>query len=934
MAQPLVFDLNVNNKDAIDSINAFFQIYEKGVAGLNKDLSATLGQPVEKKVMLTMENGKAIAKEVEVVNKQTQQVLDITKALNKEYGKTPNELKRQLQALQALQGNTKKYYDNTQTVTKSWEQISAAIKGVRTEVKNLATKDIGNLNKALLQSALEARAVEGAFSGIVSGISGFFQAGQDMEVLFLQLKGFTGSTEEASAAYKEFIEIGQATPFRAADIAEASKVMMGFGVATGDAIVEVERLAVVAAATGGDINNMARNMGQIVANQRAYTRDLNQFAIQGIPIYTELAKVIGVNGEQIREMVEAGTIGYDQVSQALRNMTAEGTAFRQIADEMDATFSARMEAIGSAVDTLAGRFMNMINAFDRATGGFVSGALQLLINGLNLAGDAMEFLANNARQLAPVLGGLAGAVAAVSFLTIAQNIGAIVAAMATWKITTIAVTAANWLLYASQLAVQAAMGNMPVVIGAIAVAATGATIAANMMGEAIESTNTALQTNQELAEASGDEMDTWAWKVEGLPGKLKAAMNSMKADWESYRAELKEVQVQQDNLMAATEASSKAELDGIKDVIKEIKERQKVLREAHSEQMKDLRERHAEEMKSLDKEIAAERKKHDARMGLLDQEGPAEKQLAAYRREELEMRAKGIEFQEDEARLNHKKKLEAQAELDRLDRRAAMDKEKLQFDEKMVQFEKDKKDLQEQQGQERDKLAKQQDKEKDHLTEMEKLQEWNYENTKKRWDDLKQQQSDMWTEDKANSNLSIDQANYRTDYLVTLENEIRDAMVKKWDDATVAMNRHYDQQDRRANAPGGTGGRDGTGRASGGPVSGGTTYTVNELGKEAFLSASGKLSMINAPSYGQWKAPSSGTVIPAHLTSQLDIPVGGVNINKTAGMNARGIGGVRSAAISHGDSIMNNVTVQSTNPGKTASDMLVSMTKIRRRRLR
>lgn len=931
MPQPLVFDLNVDNKQAIDSINAFFQVYEKGVAGLNKDLSAALGQPVEKKVMLTMENGKAIAKEVEVVKKETQQVADITKALNKEYGKTPNELKRQLQALEALRGNTKKYYDGTKTVTKSWEQISAAIKGVRAEVKNLATKDVGGLNKALLQSALEARAIEGVFSGIVSGIKGFAQAGQEMEILFLQLKGFTGGAEEASAAYKKFIEIGQATPFKASDIAEAAKVMMGFGVATGDAIVEVERLAMVAAATGGDINNMSRNMGQIVANQRAYTRDLNQFAIQGIPIYTELAKVIGVNGEEIRKMVEAGSIGYDQVSQALKNMTADGTAFNQIAKEMDATFSAKMEAIGSAIETLAGRFMNMINAFDRATGGLVSGSLGMLVSGLNLAGDAMEFLASNAKQLAPVLGGLAGAVAAVSFLTIAQNIGSIIAAMATWKITTIAVTAANWLLYASQLAVQAAMGNMPVVIGAIAVAATGATIAANMMGDALEGTNTAMQANQELAKASGDEMDSWAWKVEGLPGKLKAAMNSMKTDWESYRAELKQVQTEQDQLMADVEASSKAELDGIKDVIKEIKEKQKVLREAHSDQMKDLRERHTEEMKAIDKEIAAERKKHDARMGLLDQEGPAEKQLAAYRREELEMTAKGIDFKEDELRLQHKKKLEAQAELDRLDRRAAMDKEKLQHDEKMVQLEKEKKDLQEQQGQEKDKLAKQQENEADHLKEMEKLQEWNYENTKKRWDDLKQQQNDMWTEDKANSNLSIDQANYRTDYLITLENEIRDAMVKKWNDATVAMNRHYDQRDRRANAPSGG---DRAGRASGGPVSGGTTYTVNELGKEAFLSASGKLSMINAPSYGQWKAPSSGTVIPAHLTSQLDIPVGGININKTASMNGRGIGGVRPAAISHGDNIMNNVTVQSTNPSKAASDMLVSMTKIRRRRLR
>lgn len=58
-------------------------------------------------------------------------------------------------------------------------------------------------------------------------------------------------------------------------------------------------------------------------------------------------------------------------------------------------------------------------------------------------------------------------------------------------------------------------------------------------------------------------------------------------------------------------------------------------------------------------------------------------------------------------------------------------------------------------------------------------------------------------------------------------------------------------------------------RATGGPVTAGRSYTVNELGKEAFLSRTGKLSMINKPAYGTWRAPSSGIVIPAHITKEL-----------------------------------------------------------------
>lgn len=58
-------------------------------------------------------------------------------------------------------------------------------------------------------------------------------------------------------------------------------------------------------------------------------------------------------------------------------------------------------------------------------------------------------------------------------------------------------------------------------------------------------------------------------------------------------------------------------------------------------------------------------------------------------------------------------------------------------------------------------------------------------------------------------------------------------------------------------------------RAFGGPVKAGSMYQVNELGREAFLSSTGRLSMINKPAYGMWRAPSSGVVLPAHVTEQL-----------------------------------------------------------------
>jgi tape measure domain-containing protein len=68
------------------------------------------------------------------------------------------------------------------------------------------------------------------------------------------------------------------------------------------------------------------------------------------------------------------------------------------------------------------------------------------------------------------------------------------------------------------------------------------------------------------------------------------------------------------------------------------------------------------------------------------------------------------------------------------------------------------------------------------------------------------------------------------------------------------------------------------GRATGGPTTAGQVYQVNELGQEGFLSSAGRLAPIEKPKNALWKAPSSGTVIPAHLWAKMDVPKGGVKV--------------------------------------------------------
>ena len=131
---------------------------------------------------------------------------------------------------------------------------------------------------------------------------------------------------------------------------------------------------------------------------------------------------------------------------------------------------------------------------------------------------------------------------------------------------------------------------------------------------------------------------------------------------------------------------------------------------------------------------------------------------------------------------------------------------------------------------------------------------------------------------------------------------------------------------------------------AGGPIDGGALSYVNELGQEAFLGKSGKLSWIDKKANGVWRAPESGTIIPAHISAGLGLPDKGVDLSKApAGSNAssnasKAQGGhteklLRAlSAITGGDNIQNNVTIQSENTVKAASDMMVELTKVKRRR--
>ena len=145
----------------------------------------------------------------------------------------------------------------------------------------------------------------------------------------------------------------------------------------------------------------------------------------------------------------------------------------------------------------------------------------------------------------------------------------------------------------------------------------------------------------------------------------------------------------------------------------------------------------------------------------------------------------------------------------------------------------------------------------------------------------------------------------------------------------------------------------GNARAMGGPVTGGQQYTVNDGGgREAFLSNTGKFSMLPAARNIQWTAPSSGTIISAKVLKAMQRNQGHNGVISNARVDQGPAPKLMAATAMTSDSgslakqittamsgstanrITNNVTIQSQSPVNDASDLMTNVARMRLRNSR
>lgn len=205
---------------------------------------------------------------------------------------------------------------------------------------------------------------------------------QQLEIAFSTM---LKSKEKADKLMSELVDIAAKTPFDLQGIASSAKQMLAYGSSAENVGDELVMLGNVAAGVGSQLGDLAYLYGTLRTQGRAYAVDIRQFAGRGIPIYEELAKVLGVTKDKVSELVKEGKVGFKEVEQAFKNMTSESGIYYNLMEEQSKSLTGQLSNLGDAWDS-------MLNEIGKNTQGIASSgisALKGLIENYEMVGKVL-----------------------------------------------------------------------------------------------------------------------------------------------------------------------------------------------------------------------------------------------------------------------------------------------------------------------------------------------------------------------------------------------------------------------------------------------------------------------------------------------------------------------------------------------------------------
>lgn len=252
-----------------------------------------------------------------------------------------------------------------------------------------ASSEMERLNRQADSVRSTVSKIAGAFA-VKELVSNIVKVRGEFQQLEASFDIMLGSKEKADALMQQLIRTAATTPFDLQSVAQGARQLLAYGENVENVNDDLIRLGNIAAGLNQPLGDLVYLYGTTMTQGRLYTQDFNQFVGRGIPLGRELAGILGVAESKVREMVEAGKVGFPEVQRALQNLTNEGGTFYNLMEEQSKTITGRISNIEDSISM-------MFNEIGRQSEGIINESL-----------DSVAYLVENYEQVGRVLLGLVG----------------------------------------------------------------------------------------------------------------------------------------------------------------------------------------------------------------------------------------------------------------------------------------------------------------------------------------------------------------------------------------------------------------------------------------------------------------------------------------------------------------------------------------------
>jgi len=304
-----------------------------------------------------------------------------TAAMEAEYKGLQREIERLIRSGMSPQD------DAIKKLTKRYGELEKDLGGVKTQAEKTGIS-FGKLTASIIGANVIERVLRGIAGGFKS-IVGEAMVLEDARAAFLPLMG---SVEKTDELIKALNVTAAKTPFEFKDLQKSVSQLLP--VMNGDIKKTIDTVEMLGDTAGGNaqkLDSITRGFTKAMLKGKVDMESLNMIAEAGVPIFTEMAKSMGYNTENMTQFfkkISTGTVTTDELVKAFKRMTSEGGIFYRgmiIASETTSgVFSTLRDNIAMTAAGIGQAFLPYIKKAALAIIDITSGILEWISEGDNL----------------------------------------------------------------------------------------------------------------------------------------------------------------------------------------------------------------------------------------------------------------------------------------------------------------------------------------------------------------------------------------------------------------------------------------------------------------------------------------------------------------------------------------------------------------------